>query len=206
VAPAEPYGATSADDSAEPYDVTALVRASRDGDEAAWKELVQRYAALISTVIRRYRLAGPDAQDISQLVWLRLVEHLNRIREPAALPGWLVTTTRHECQRYVRTNQRTVSMDPALMAAEHSDTDGDLDQALLAAERLQVLRDALDELPSSERRLLKLLASERAPSYAEISEILGMAKGSIGPSRQRAVGKLRQTRAVQAYLRADEAE
>jgi RNA polymerase sigma factor (sigma-70 family) len=187
-------------ESAEPYDVRALVQASRDGDEAAWKELVQRYAALISTAIRRYRLAGPDAQDVGQLVWLRLVEHLDQIREPAALPGWLVTTTRHECQRYMRTNRRTVSVDPSAMA-EQSDTDGDLDEALLAAERLQVLRDALDELPSHQRRLLELLASEPPPSYAEISEILGMAVGGIGPSRQRAIEKLRQTRAVQAYLR-----
>lgn len=200
MAPAEPYDPTTAEESAEPYDVTTLVRASRDGDEAAWKELVQRYAALISTVIRRYRLAGADAQDISQLVWLRLVEHLNQIREPAALPGWLVTTTRHECQRYMRTNRRTVSMDPCAIA-EQKDTDGDLDEALLAAERLQVLRDALDELPPSQRRLLKLLASEPAPSYAEVSEILGMPVGGIGPSRQRAIEKLRQTRAIQTYLR-----
>jgi RNA polymerase sigma factor (sigma-70 family) len=197
---AEPYDPTTPEESAEPYDVTTLVRASRDGDEAAWKELVQRYAALISTVIRRYRLAGADAQDISQLVWLRLVEHLNQIREPAALPGWLVTTTRHECQRYMRTSRRTVSVDPYAMA-DQKDTDGDLDEALLAAERLQVLRDALDELPPSERRLLKLLASESSPSYAEVSEILGIAVGGIGPRRQRAIEKLRQTRAVQAYLR-----
>ncbi len=200
--PAEPYDVSSAEEPAEPYDVTALVRASRDGDEAAWKELVQRYAALISTVIRRYRLSGPDAQDISQLVWLRLVENLERIREPAALPGWLVTTTRNECQRYVRSRQRTVSVEPSVMD-EQRDTDGDLDEALLAAERLQVLRDALDELPPSQRRLLKLLVSEPVPSYAEVSEVLSMPVGGIGPNRQRAIGRLRQTRAVQAYLRAD---
>lgn len=204
MAPTEPYDPTTAEESAEPYDVTALVRASRDGDEAAWKELVQRYAALISTVIRRHRLAGPDAQDISQLVWLRLVEHLDRIREPAALPGWLVTTTRHECQRYVRTNRRTVSVEPSVMDEQH-DTDGDIDEALLTAERRQVLRDALDELPPFQRRLLTLLAGEAVPSYAEISEILGIPVGGIGPNRQRAIERLRQTRAVQAYLQADEA-
>lgn len=202
--PAEPYDVTSAEESAEPYDVTALVRASRDGDEAAWKELVQRYAALISTVIRRYRMSGPDAQDISQLVWLRLVEHLDRIREPAALPGWLVTTTRNECQRYVRTRQRTVSVEPSVMDEQH-DTDGDIDEALLAAERRQVLRDALDELPPFERRLLELLVSEPPTPYKQISEILDLPHGGIGPNRQRAIKRLRQTRAVQAYLRADEA-
>lgn len=200
--PAEPYDMTSAEEAAEPYDVTALVRASRDGDEAAWKELVQRYAALISTVIRRYRMSGPDAQDISQLVWLRLVEHLDRIREPAALPGWLVTTTKNECQRYVRTRQRTVSVEPSVMDEQH-DADGDIDKALLAAERRQVLRDALDELPPFQRRLLTLLAGEPAPSYAEISEVLGTPVGGIGPTRKRAIERLRQTRAVQAYLRAD---
>jgi DNA-directed RNA polymerase specialized sigma24 family protein len=91
---------------------SALVHASVQGDEKAWNELVQRYAWLIAAVIRHYRLTGADAQDVSQLVWLHLIEHLPYLREPAALPGWLVTTTKRECQRYVQKSRRTVSIDP----------------------------------------------------------------------------------------------
>lgn len=190
--------------SADPCDVTTLVRASIHGDEQAWNELVRRYAGLIAAVIRQYRLTGADAQDVSQFVWLRLVEHLPHIREPAALPGWLVTTARHECQRYVRTNRRTVSVDPLTMADLHA-TDSDIDAALLAAERRQVLLDALAELPPQQGELLILLSSEPRYSYAEISEMLDMRIGSIGPTRGRAIEKLRQTRAVQSYLRAGRA-
>jgi RNA polymerase sigma factor (sigma-70 family) len=185
---------------AEPCDVTSLVQASIKGDEQAWNELVRRYAGLIATVIRQYRLTGPDAQDVSQLVWLHLVEHLPRIREPAALPGWLITTTRHECLRYVRANRRAVPVDPTEMAERASE--GDIDETLLAAERRQVLLDALAELPPRDRQLLVLLACESPPSYAEIGEMLGIPVGGIGPTRGRAIEKLRQTRAVQSYLRA----
>ena len=190
----------------EPWDVTTLVHASIQGDEKAWNELVQRYAGLIAAVIRHYRLTGADAQDVSQFVWLHLVEHLPHLREPAALPGWLITTTRHECQRYVQKSRRTVSMDPNTMAdMETPGRDDDIDTALLAAERRQVLLDALAELPSTDRELLVLLVGEPPCTYAEISETLSKPIGSIGPTRRRAIEKLRQTRAVQSYLRADRA-
>ena len=82
--------------------VTQLVRASADGDQAAWNELVRRYARLVMAVKRGYRLTTADAQDVSQTVWLRLVENLGNLREPEALPRWLETTTQRECGRYVQ--------------------------------------------------------------------------------------------------------
>lgn len=190
--------------SAEPYDVTSLVQASLDGDEKAWSELVRRYAGLVAAIIRKYQLSAADAQDVSQLVWLHLVEHLGHIREPAALPGWLVTTTRHECQRHVRTSRRTVAVDPHTMAEQEA-TNSDIDEALLAAERRQVLIDALAELSPRHRELLTLLAGEPQYTYAQVSEMLDMHIGSIGPTRKRAIEKLRQTKAVQTYLRASRA-
>ena len=79
--------------------VVALVTRARDGDKDAWDELVERYAPLVFSVCRRYRLAPPDIDDVGQSVWLRLVEHLPGLREPAALPGWIATTTQRECFR-----------------------------------------------------------------------------------------------------------
>ncbi len=186
---------------AETRDVTALVRAGVDGDEEAWNELVRRYAGLVALVIRRYRLSVDDANDVSQLVWLHLLEHLAYIREPAALPGWLATTTRHECLRYLRTSSRSVSVDPLGMT-QVSGADEDIDEALLAAERRQVLLDGLAELPPQQRHLLTLLAADPPYSYVEIGRVLKIPIGSIGPTRRRALEKLRETRAVQTYLRA----
>lgn len=183
-------------------DLASLVRASVAGDETAWNELVRRHAGLVATVIRRFRLSTSDAQDVSQLVWLHLIEHLPKIREPAALPGWLVTTTRHECQRHLRLNSRSVSTDPATMSQISSGSD-DIDQDLLAAEQRQVLLAGLAELSDEQRRFLALLVSDPPCPYAEISRILGMPIGSIGPTRIRTLEKLRETRSVQAYLRAN---
>ncbi len=85
---------------ADSSDVSRLVRASADGSTEAWSALVHRYAPLVMAVARSYQLTAADAQDVSQTVWLRLVEHLANLREPEALPGWLVTTTQRECRHH----------------------------------------------------------------------------------------------------------
>ena len=188
---------------AQTFDLATLVRASVDGDEDAWNELVRRHAHLVVIIIRHYRLSAADAQDVSQLVWLRLVEHLANIREPAALPGWLVTTTKHECQRYLRTNSRSVSMDPLAMTQLGPVDREEIDEALLAAEQRRVLLEGLEELTAQQRQLLTLLVADPPYAYADISRILGMPIGSIGPTRNRALDKLRGTAAVKSYLLAN---
>ena len=86
--------------------VTPLVESARMGDSEAWNTLVERYLPLVSGVIARHRLRDSDAADVNQTVWLRLVEHLNDLREPEALPGWLATTTQRECLRVLRAARR----------------------------------------------------------------------------------------------------
>ena len=82
--------------------VTGLVTRARNGEEQAWDALVERYAPLIWSICRRHDLGGADAHDAGQRVWLQLVDHLDKIRDPAALPGWLVTTAWRECARAQR--------------------------------------------------------------------------------------------------------
>jgi DNA-directed RNA polymerase specialized sigma24 family protein len=84
--------------------VVALVTRAAGSDEGAWHELVDRYAPLVWSICVRYQLSGADIEDVGQTVWLGLVEQLTneRLREPAALPGWLATTTQRECLRVLR--------------------------------------------------------------------------------------------------------
>jgi RNA polymerase sigma factor (sigma-70 family) len=185
------------------WDLADLVKASIDHDEDAWHELVGRFAGLVSFVIRRYRLSPADAQDVSQLVWLRLVEHLARIREPAALPGWLTTATRHECERHLRVNGRSVAMDPTVIREAEPAGVPDVDELLLAAERRQALLDGLAELAPAHRDLLVMLTADPPYSYADVSRKLDIPIGSIGPTRRRVLEKLRETDAVRAYLGPD---
>src|SRR3984893_18222676 len=79
----------------------ALVTSASGGEQGAWHELVDRYAPLVYTICTRYRLSNHDIEDVGQNVWLLLVEQLGKLREPAALPGWLATTTARECLRVV---------------------------------------------------------------------------------------------------------
>ena len=185
---------------AEMSEVGRLVRAGASGSEAAWNELVRRYSPLVLAVTRSYQLTAADAQDVSQTVWLRLVEHLASLREPEALPGWLVTTAQRECGRQIRQGRRVLPVDPGTDSAMQQCTTADPDADILRAELRQALRDGLCELPERDQQLLRLRAADPAKSYHEISQLTGMPIGSIGPTLRRSLDRLRETRAMRAYL------
>ena len=178
-------------------EVGRLVRASADGDQAAWNELVRRFAHPVMAVIRSYRLAPADAEDVYQTVWLKLVEHLDSLRDPEALPGWLRSTTMHECIRQIERRRRTVPVDPQSDEAVQPSAD-DIEAAAIRAELRVALRDGLAELSEEDQALLRLYAL--AEPYKNVSELLQMKTGSIGPTLGRSLARLRQTRALRRYL------
>lgn len=178
------------------YPLTDLVSAAQEGDQHAWNAIVERFLPLVGAIARQHRLSEADGDDVSQTVWLRLVEHLGTLREPAALPGWIRTTTRNECLRVIAVRGRTRPADPQgdrVLDGVVDDVAGD---DLVAVERRQALREALAELPAARRELLLLLMADPPVGYAEISERLGIPIGSIGPTRARAFEQLRRTHAL----------
>jgi RNA polymerase sigma factor (sigma-70 family) len=184
--------------------VTGLVTRARHGDQQAWDALVERYAPLVWSICRRHRLSRADTDDVGQTVWLLLVTHLERLRDPAALPGWLATTTARECGKARRAAR------PAQTARWEVDT-GDIpdpgadpaDSGLLAAERHAALRQALTCLPPGGQQLLALLIEDPPLPYAQISARLGIPPGSIGPTRRRCLHKLRRHPAIAALTDAE---
>jgi len=152
--------------------VTDLVTRARNGDQQAWDALVERYAPLIWSICRGHRLADADAGDVARRVWLQLVRHVDQVRDPAALAGWLATTTRRECLRA-----------PHALPAEPE---------LFAAERHAALREALLTLPPRCQELIALLIQD--PPDARISATLGIPVGDIGPTRRRCLDQLRRVR------------
>ena len=184
--------------------VTGLVTRARNGERQAWDALVERYAPLIWSICRRYQLEATDAEDAAQNAWLKLVDHLDNIRDPAALPAWLATTTRRECGRILRTARRPRDAGHALAAGvipdNHAQAAG---QDLLAAERHAALREAFGQLPPGCQQLIALLIHDPALPYAEISARLGAPVSSIGPSRRRCLDKLRRHPAITALINAD---
>ena len=185
--------------------VAELVAGARGGDQRAWDAIVERYAPLVWSICRRYRLSGADADDAGQAVWLQLVDQIGRIRDPAALPGWLATTTRRECCRLVRAAQRAQPAGYVLDAENIPDERAATaaDDELLASERHAALRQALAQLPASCQDLLALLAADPPLPYAQISSRLGIPVGSIGPSRSRCLDKVRHHPAVAALIDAE---
>ena len=181
--------------------LAALVQAARCGEPGAWSRLVQRFTPLVRTIASRYRLGQHDAEDVGQVVWLRLVEHIQRLREPRALPGWIVTTARHESLRLARAHGRTLLIDPLDGSAhEFTADDPDVDADLLRDDEVDAVREGLAELPTTQRDLLLLLAADPPLSYREISTRLGMPIGSIGPTRARTLARLEGTSAVSRYI------
>ena len=176
-----------------------LVTRARDGDARAWDALVERFGPLIWSICRNYRLERADIEDVAQNVWLKLVGQLSRVRDPAALGGWLATTARRECFRARRAADRFAPDGQAVDDLPEQDAVTAEDEVLLA-ERHAALREAFARLPVSSQRLLALLAADPPVPYAEISARLGMAIGSIGPNRRRSLDRLRNDPAIAALI------
>jgi RNA polymerase sigma factor (sigma-70 family) len=179
-----------------PHDVIAqLIAAAIDGDERAWNKLVERFSALLWSICRTYGLGAADAADAFQLTWLRLLEHLETIQEPARLAGWLATTCRRECMAILRRSRRVVlSSDDALFDRASGHAPG-ADRATLLSDRDAELWLAFGRLSERCQRLLRVLVlepEEGAPSYDMAAAVLDMPKGSLGPTRGRCLEQLRK--------------
>lgn len=154
----------------------------RSGDPTAWTRLVRRYGGLVYAIARRSGLDEHACDDVAQAVFAKLAGSLPHLREPAALPGWLATTSKREAWRLAAERRRApeaLSQPPA-QAPETAD--------LVEHHRL---RAAMEDLGGRCRDLLHALYFRPVrPSYEEISDLLDLPVGSIGPTRQRCLAKL----------------
>ncbi len=166
-----------------------VVRAAA-GDQVAWSRLVDNYSRLVWAVTRSFRLSDSDASDVSQVVWLRLLEHINRV-DPVRVGAWLVVTTRRECLRVLAFRKRVLlTFEPVAFESVPGDSP-EPDADLLADERAVDVRRALESLPDRWQQMLGMLMADPPAPYAEISERLAIPIGSIGPIRGRCLNKLR---------------
>jgi RNA polymerase sigma factor (sigma-70 family) len=172
----------------------ALVRACRRGEAAAWEALVMRYQRLIYAIARHAGLDKDQSAEAFQSVFVALVEHLDRIEQPARVGAWLATAARYESWR-VRRRIRAVAM-PDIDNPSHAEQlfdDTPLDSALLQLEEQNLIRKAVAMLDERCRTLVTLLFYRAdPPSYAEIATLLGISEGSIGPTRARCLAKVRR--------------
>jgi RNA polymerase sigma factor (sigma-70 family) len=167
-----------------------LVRQARNGDPGAWNELVREFEGMLRAVVGRYRLSRADASDVVQTTWMRLAENLDGLQDPSRVGAWLATTARHECLRTLRTITREI---PDEQPPEPRDREpAPVERGLLRTDRNAELWSAFARLPTRDQALLRMFLANRQPSYKEISTTLAMPIGSIGPTRGRALERLRR--------------
>jgi RNA polymerase sigma factor (sigma-70 family) len=170
---------------------TELVAACLEGDEQAWSDLVDRYSRLIYSIPLRQGLPREEAADVFQAVCLDLVAELPRLRDPQALPAWLIRTTAHKVSKWKRRDQRYAPDDTGLVdaAADVADLP---DAVIEQVQRAQALRDGIDALSDRCRDMVRMLFFETPPRpYRDVARELGVATGSIGFLRSRCLDKLR---------------
>jgi RNA polymerase sigma factor (sigma-70 family) len=174
------------------WDDVLLVKACLSGDEEAWACLIEKYKALIYSIPIKYGLCKEDASDVFQTTCFELLTRLPELQKPRALPKWLIQVAHHESYRWKRSRERMVSRDaeqslpePAIPAVAEA--------LLQQTQEEQKLREAVRWLSPQCRRLVELLFFEvPARPYAEVAKELGLARGSIGFTREKCIERLRR--------------
>lgn len=172
--------------------VAALVEKAREGDAGAWEELVARFGGMIAATGRRYRLRPSDVSELQQTTWLRLVENLHRIEQPERVGGWLATTARRESLQLLRRAAKYHSGADQMLANMPDKHLPDPDARPIAQEREVVIRAAWGRLKPRCQELLSLLMTDDPLGYKDLSKLLAMPVGSIGPTRARCLEHLRR--------------
>ena len=179
-----------------PEDPGDLARRAATGDEAAWSGLVRLFGGLVWSVARAYGLGTADAEEVFQTTWLRLTEHVGRLKEPDRVGAWLATTARHESLKTIRAGRRAAPTDDVDALDRSDDMTPELavlesEAAGAQAARLRRVWSAYQDLPPRCRELLGVLMATPPLPYVEIAALLGIPIGSIGPTRGRCLRQLR---------------
>jgi RNA polymerase sigma factor (sigma-70 family) len=168
--------------------VSELLLLVGDGNPAAWEEIVHRYGKLVVATVRSFRLQDADALDAAQNTWLRLAEHVHQIQHPERLGGWLVTTARRECLHILR--QTKLAFFDAI-AENVADSSAEPEQHIIDADTTQTLWNFVSELPPRQQTVLRALFTQDPHPYAKVAHTAGIPPGGIGPTRARALARLR---------------
>ena len=178
--------------SVQSLSVASLVARAGEGDGRAWEELVGRFGGMIAATGRRYGLTPADVAELQQTTWLRLVENLHKIEQPERVGGWLATTARRESLQLLRRASKYHSGGDQMLANMPDRHLPEPDARPIAEERDAVLGAAWGRLKPRCQELLNLLVTDDPMGYKDLSQLLNMPIGSIGPTRARCLEHLRR--------------
>ena len=177
---------------ATPEEVAALVRRHFDGDAKALAELIGIFQSLVRAAARRVLRCATDVDDAVQDTWLNFVRFGDRIADPERVGAWLWTVALNSARRIQRRDSRCIVADNvADLADAMADDVPDPDHALQRCERATIVHRAATEMRPTDQRVLSLMMDERAYDYRQISSLSGRPIGSLGPTRERIIRRLR---------------
>jgi len=179
--------------------LVALVCGARSGNDDAWAQLIERFDPMLRRILSTFRLCRADVDDVVQGTWTKLYIHIDRIREPAAVAGWLATTARRQALELLQTHTREVLTDELDLDAVSNETP---ESVVLEAERHTAFLRAVSALPDRQRRLVTLIAARPALDYEQVGSILQMPMGSIGPTRARGLANLERDAQLRSLVAA----
>ena len=175
-----------------PEEVAALVRRHFDGDAKALAELIGIFQSLVRAAARRVLRCATDVDDAVQDTWLNFVRFGDRITDPERVGAWLWTVALNSARRIQRRDSRCIVADNvADLADAMADDVPDPDHALQRCERAAIVHRAATEMRPTDQRVLSLMMDERAYDYRQISSLSGRPIGSLGPTRERIIRRLR---------------
>jgi RNA polymerase sigma factor (sigma-70 family) len=172
-----------------PEEIAELVKLAAAGEREAWDALVRRFNGLIWAIVHKHRLSLADSQDVTQVVWLRLLENVSSLRDPSRVGGWLAATARHECLRLIRLGNRTIPTVNELLESE-TVPEPSPEDIVATSEHQRAVFKTIRMLDQRCQQLLELSAYQLP--YQVISELLDMPIGSIGPTRGRCLDQVRE--------------
>jgi RNA polymerase sigma factor (sigma-70 family) len=168
---------------------TELVRGAQAGSADAWNRLVEQYAGLVWHVVRSFRLGDAASEDVAQSVWMTAVAKLHQLRDPERVGAWLATMARHASIAEWNTRQRQVPVGSDLEGFEPA---YEVPDRVVEDEERRALLRAFAALTPADQQLLRLTVAEPHLAYEDIAELVGRPIGSLGPSRARALQRLRR--------------
>jgi RNA polymerase sigma factor (sigma-70 family) len=171
-----------------------VANAAAAGDRVAWEELVRRFDPVLRGVVRRFRLRAHDVDDVVQTTWLLAFCHLDSLDDPAAIGRWMIVVARREALRTLQRGVHEVTTDePVPPLVSDSSTP---ETVALERERATAVTTAVRRLSGRQRDVLDAMLRRPDRSYQDLSAELGMPIGSIGPTRDRALERLRRDAAL----------
>jgi RNA polymerase sigma-70 factor (ECF subfamily) len=160
--------------------------------ETAFRELMSRYKQKVYWQIRRILPQHDDADEVTQIVFIKLWKHADSFRFDSALSSFIYRIAYNESMSFLKQKKNTHSFDDALDADGHLDgyqNNGALPEAKIL---FRSLMQALKQLPDKQRLVFEYRYFDNL-QYKEISDITGTSEGALKASYHIALEKLKKT-------------